>query len=268
MNKSIFWLLTVLLLWSIHSADAQQPNKIPRIGLLISASGVIAPFTDAFRRGLQELGYVEGKNYVLEVRGGGAEADRLSELAAELAHRKVDIIVTVGSPALHAARKTTSTIPIVMRIGGDPVKGGLVASLARPGGNITGVFARSVELSGKRLELLAQVVPRVKRIAVLTASKNFDSTNEYREIEAAARVLRVKLQILTARDPHSIDSVFLALTKERVDALVQIPHALYTQHGARILEHVAKSRLPSIYSHSVDVENGGLMSYGVNYGAE
>jgi putative tryptophan/tyrosine transport system substrate-binding protein len=139
--------------------EAQQPEKVHRIGLLIAASNVIAPFTDAFRQGLRELGYVEGRNYILEVRGGGAKADRLFDLAAELVRLEVEVIVAVGSPALRAATKATSTTPIVMRTGGDPVKAGLIASLARPGGNITGVFARSVELSGKRLELLAEVVP-------------------------------------------------------------------------------------------------------------
>ena len=248
--------------------EAQQPEKVHRIGLLIAASNVIAPFTDAFRQGLRELGYVEGKNYILEVRGGGAKADRLFDLAAELVRLEVEVIVAVGSPALRAATKATRTTPIVMRTGGDPVKAGLIASLARPGGNITGVFARSVELSGKRLELLAEVVPGIKRIAVLTASSNFEATNEYTQIEAAARALAVKLQVLSARDPDSIDGAFLAMIKERVEALVQIPHAIYTQHGARILKHVSKNRLPSIYSHSVDVENGGLMSYGVNYAAE
>jgi putative ABC transport system substrate-binding protein len=155
-----------------------------------------------------------------------------------------------------------------MRTGGDPVKAGLVASLARPAGNITGVFARSVELSGKRLELIAEVSPGIRRIASLTASSNFEATNEYKDLEAAARVLGMKLQILWAKDPDTIDSAFAAMTKERVQALLQIPHALYSQHGARILTHATKNRLPSIYSHSVDVESGGLLSYGVNYTAE
>jgi putative tryptophan/tyrosine transport system substrate-binding protein len=155
-----------------------------------------------------------------------------------------------------------------MRTGGDPVKTGLVASLARPGGNITGVFAMSVELSGKRLELLAEVVPGVKRIAVLTTTRDHTATDWYQEMGAAARVLGAKLQILKARDPDTIDSAFLAMSKERAEALVEIPHARYVQHRERILKHVAKNRLPSIYSHSVHVENGGLMSYGVNYAAE
>jgi putative ABC transport system substrate-binding protein len=261
-------LIGALLFALCLPTQAQQPEKVHRIGLLIAASNVVAPFTDAFRQGLRELGYIEGKNYILEIRGGGAEAGRLFDLATELVRSEVDVIVTVGSPALHAARKATSKIPIVMRTGGDPVRAGLVASLARPRGNITGVFARSVELSGKRLELLAEVVPGIKRVGVLTASGKFEATDEYREMEAAARVLGVKLHILSARDPDAIDTVFSILAKERVQALVQIPNALYMQHGARILKHVEKSRLPSIYSHSVDVENGGLMSYGVNYALE
>ena len=267
-NKIIPFALGALLFALCVSAEAQQPGKVHRIGLLIAASNVIAPFTDAFRQGMRELGYVERKNYVLEIRGGGAELDRLSDLAAELVRLKVNIIVTVGSPALRAATKATRTIPIVMRTGGDPVKAGHVASLARPGGNITGVYAMSVELSGKRLELLAEVVPGIKHIAVLTTSSNFKATNEYKEMEAAARVLGVKLQVLTALDPDTIDSAFVAMSRERAEALVLIPTARYVQHRERILKHVAKNRLPSIYSHNEDVENGGLMSYGVNYAAE
>jgi putative ABC transport system substrate-binding protein len=267
-SKSLFWLFIAALLITSTPAWAQQRVRVHRIGLLVSASDVIAPFTDAFRQGLRDLGYVEKKDYILEIRGGGAQADRFFDLAAELVRLNLEVIVTVGSPALKAAAKATSTIPIVMRTGGDPVKAGLVASLARPAGNITGVFARSVELSGKRLELIAEVSPGIRRIASLTASSNFEATNEYKDLEAAARVLGMKLQILWAKDPDTIDSAFAAMTKERVQALLQIPHALYSQHGARILTHATKNRLPSIYSHSVDVESGGLLSYGVNYTAE
>jgi len=219
-------------------AQAQQPGKVHRIGLLIAASSVVTPFTNAFRQGLRELGYIEGKNYVLEIRGGGAEPDRLFEVAAELVRLNVDIIVTVGNPALQAAAKATSTVPIVMRTGRDPVKAGFVASLARPAGNITGVYAMSVELSGKRLELLAEVVPGIKRIAVLTTSNNFKATNEHKEMEAAARVLDVKLQVLKALDPETIDSAFLAMSRERAEALVEIPSARFVQHRDRILKHV------------------------------
>jgi putative ABC transport system substrate-binding protein len=244
--------------------EAQQEEKVYRIGVLSSASKVIAPFTDAFRKGLLELGYVEGKNYVLEIRGGKAKRD---QYAAELVRLKVDIIVTVGFPALRAASKATSTIPIVMRTGGDPVKRGFVASLARPGGNLTGLIAMSVGLSAKRLELFTETVPRAKRIAILTASRRTAAREGrlYKELEAAARALGVKLQILRARDPGEIDNAFLAMIKEQADALLVIPSARYSQHGERIVKHAAKNRLPSIYSHRRHVESGGLMSYGVNY---
>jgi putative ABC transport system substrate-binding protein len=202
---------------SVHPAEAQQPEKVHRIGLLISATNVIAPFT-----------------------------------------------VTVGSPALRAATTATSTIPIVMRSGGDPVKAGHVASLARPGGNITGVYAMSVEVSGKCLELLAEAIPGIKRIAVLTASSNFKATNKHKEMEAAARALGVKLQILSARDADTTDNAFVAMTKERAQALVVTPSPRYAQHGERIVKHAAKNRLRAIYFLRVLVENGGLMSYEAN----
>jgi putative ABC transport system substrate-binding protein len=258
-----------LLFGLCHLAEAQQPKKVHRIGLLHSASAVDgASFIDAFRHGARELGYVEGKNLALEIRWGEAKRDRLYNLAAELVSLKVDVIVAVGSPALHAAAKATNTIPIVMRTGGDPVRARVVASLAHPGGNITGVFARSVELSGKRLELIAEVVPGIKRISVLAASGAFKTTTEYKEMEAAARALKMHLQVFKAVDADTIDKAFVAMASERAEALVQIPHAYYVQHRERIINHVAKIRLPAIYSHNEDVEKGGLMSYGVNYDAE
>ena len=267
-RKTIFVLLAAFVLSRFGLAAAQQSSKAHRIGLLISASDVIAPFTAAFRQGMRELGYLDRKNYILEIRGGGAEANRLFDSAAELIRSNVEVIVAVGSPALKAASKATSTVPIVMRIGGDPVKAGLVASFARPTGNITGLFARSIELSGKRLELLSEVVPGIKHVAVLTVSSKFEVTDEYKDLKGAAQVLEIKLQVLRAPNPNAIDSVFSIMSKDRVQALIQIPHALYSQHAALILNHAAKNRLPTIYSHSVDVENGGLLSYGVNYAAE
>jgi ABC-type uncharacterized transport system substrate-binding protein len=258
-----------LVVWAtIHLAEAQQPRKVHRIGLLIAASNVIAPFTDAFRQGLRELGYVEGKNLVLEIRGGEAKPERLSDLAAELVGLKVDIIVAGSNFAIRAAKEATSTIPIVMRTGSDPVKDGLIASLARPGGNITGVASINLGLSGKRLELLAEVVPGVKRIAVLAAQSDpvrLMNTDEYHEMEAATRVLAVELQILSARDPNTIDRAFSAMTKERAEALIVIPNPRYFQHRELIIKHAAKNRLPSIYSHGVYVESGGLLSYGADF---
>ncbi len=250
-------------------AEAQQPKKVPRIGLLISPSAAeMAPFIDAFRQSLRELGYVEGKNIILEIRGGGTEPARIADLAAELVRLKVDIIVAEAGPAVIAAKKANSTIPIVMRVGVDPVRMGVVESLARPGGNITGIASITVGLIGKRFELLAEAVPGIKRIAVLTALSDrarFVATDEYKEIDAAARVLGVKLQDLLARDPDTIDNAFLAMTKERAQALMVIPSPRYFQHRERIIKHAAKNRLPAIYFQRIFVENGGLMSYGADY---
>ncbi|MCH7911889.1 MAG: ABC transporter substrate-binding protein [Deltaproteobacteria bacterium] len=226
-----------LLAAPLH-AEAQQVGKVYRIGLLHSVSSAVTLFTGAFRQGIRELGYVEGKNYGLEIRARGAKTDRLSNLAAELVRLKVDIIVTVGFPALRAAKEATSTIPIVMITGSDPVKRGIVASMAHPGGSITGVFTMTVELSGKRLELLAEIVPGAKRIAVITTRRRMAAREEI-ELEAAARTLGVKLQILKARDPNAIDRAFLAMSKERAEALIMIPSARYVQHRERIIKHAA-----------------------------
>jgi putative ABC transport system substrate-binding protein len=200
-------------------AQAQQPKKVPQIGLLISpAATEMAPFIDAFRQGLRELGYIEGKNIVLDIREGGTEPARIADLAAELVRLKVDIIVAEAGPAVIAAKKATRTIPIVMRVGVDPVRMGVVDSLAYPGGNITGLASITVGLIGKRFELLAETVPGAQRIAVLTALSDrarFVATDEYKEIDAAARAIGVKLQDLLARDPDAIDNAFVAMAKER-----------------------------------------------------
>jgi putative ABC transport system substrate-binding protein len=266
--RSLFLTLSVVILAITHLANAQQPGKVPRVGLLISAStAATAPFVEAFRQGLRELGYIEGKNIILEIRGGEAKPDRVSDLAVELVHLKVDIIVAVGNFAVRAAMKATSTIPIVMRTATDPVEAGYIPSLAHPGGNITGVTSITTKLIGKHLELLAEVVPGVKRVAVLVPQSDparFMARDEYKEMEAAARVLGVKLQVLSARDPDTIDNAFLAMTKERAQALIVTPHPFYLEHGDRILKHAAKNRLPAIYFQSVLVENGGLMSYATN----
>ena len=262
-------LLCVALLALGVPVQAQQPGKVPRIGVLMSSSTAeTASFIDAFRQGLRELGYVEGKNIVLEIRGGGAKPNRIADLAAELVGLKVDIIVAGGSFAVRAAKEATSAIPIVMRYGGDPVRAGLVASLAHPGGNITGVASINLGLIGKRFELLLEIAPGAQRIAVLMAQSDrarFMAGNAYKELEAAARTLGVKLQILQARDPAAIDNAFLAMKTEGAQALIVIPEPLYLQHRERIIKHTAKNRLPSIYPHSVYVESGGLFSYGADF---
>jgi putative ABC transport system substrate-binding protein len=198
--------LCVMLLALWLPAEAQQPGKIPRIGLLISASAAAtAPFIDALQQGLRELGYVEGKNIAVERRFAELKFDRLPDLARELVGLKVDLIVAAGSNvAVRAAQQATSTIPIIIITASDPVELGHVASLSRPGGNITGFTSIATELMGKHLELLAEALPKVKRVAVFTAARQVDrwkATEEYKETEAAARVLGVKLQILIARTP-------------------------------------------------------------------
>jgi putative ABC transport system substrate-binding protein len=228
-------------------------------------------FIDAFRKGLRELGYVEGKNLTLETRSGGTNRDRLSTLASELVRLRMDIIVAGGGSAIRAAKETTSTIPIVMRAGSDPVESGLVASLAHPGGNITGLASINLGLIGKRLELLLEVVPGIQRLAALAAQADparFMATDEYQEMEAAARAVGVKLQILWAPSPNAIDNAFSAMAKARPQALIVIPSPRYLEHLERILKYAAKNGIPSIYPHSLFVENGGLMSYGADFADE
>jgi len=216
---------------------------------------------------MRELGYVEGKHYVLENRTRETKTDRLSDLAAELVGLKVDIILTAGSPAARAAKEVTNTIPIVMMAGADPVRRGFVASLAHPGGNITGVYFLGGGLDVKRLELLAETVPGAKRVAVLTTSRRIAGREgrRYKELEAAARALGVKLQILGARGPSEIDKAFLAMRDGQADALLVMASVHYLQHRERIVRNAAKNRLPAIYYHSVFVESGGLITYSVEY---
>ncbi len=270
MNQSVTGLvLGALLLVLSGSAAAQQPKKVPRVGLLISASAAAtAPFIDALQQGLRELGYVEGKNIAIERRFAELKFDRLPDLATELVGLKVDVIVAAGSNiAVRAAQQATSTIPIIIITGSDPVELGHVASFARPGRNITGFTSIATELMGKHLELLAEALPKVKRVAVFTTARQVDrwkATEEYKETEAVARVLGVKLQILTARDPDTIDNGFTAITKERAEALVVGASPRFTQNRARIVMQTATHRLPAIYPHIEYVNDGGLMSYGAN----
>jgi putative tryptophan/tyrosine transport system substrate-binding protein len=266
----IVCLLLAVLIVSV--ADAQEPKKIPRIGLLLGAStAAAAPWIDAFRQGLRELGYVEGKNVALEIRAGEAKPDRLSAMAAELVRLKVDIIVAGGNSAVHAFKEATSTIPMVMRYDGDPVRRGVVDSMAHPGGNITGLASIIQELNAKRFEQLAEVVPEAKRIAALAAQTDkarYMATRTYKELEAAARLLGAKLQLLLAHDAATIDNAFLAMAKEHAQALVVTPSADYIQHREHVIKHAAKNRLPAIYFQPVFVESGGLMSYAADFADE
>jgi putative ABC transport system substrate-binding protein len=246
------------------SAQAQEP-KIPRIGYLTNAS-LTSARRENFRQGLRELGYVEGKNIVIEWRTGEGKLDRQRALAAELVHLKVDVIVAVGSGDIRAVREATTAIPIVMVLGGDPVGSGFVASLARPGGNITGLATLRPELSGKRLELLKEIVPRLSRVAVFVSSISRDYAQVSKELDLAAVPLGVKLQYLDIADPKDFESAFQAAAKGRAEAvLVRVQAPVINSQRTQVAQLAAKSRLPSIYEGAEEVEAGGLMSYGASF---
>jgi putative ABC transport system substrate-binding protein len=246
-------------------AEAQQPTKIPRIGFQSAAfPSANAARIEAFRQGLRELGYVEGKNIVIEYRYAEGKLDRLSELAAELVRLKVDVIVTAAPSSTRAAKKATSTIPIVMAFDNDPVGSGFVASLARPGGNITGLSNLAPEISGKQLELLKEIVPRLSHVAVLRTS-TLTSAQVLKEMELAAGALGVKLQYLDVLDPKDIETAFQAAGKGRADAVLVLASPILESHRKQVADFAAKNRLPAIYHVAEFVEAGGLMSYGVSF---
>ena len=248
-------------------AEAQQPTKIPRIGYLTAGSlSAQSARIEAFRQGLRELGYAEGKNFVIEYRYAEGKFDRLPELAAELVRLKVDIIVSAGPIVTRAAKEATVTIPIVMAQDADPVGSGFVASLARPGGNITGLSSLSPELSGKRLELLKEIVPRLSRVAVFGTSTRPGNAQELRETELAAGAFGVQVQYLDVLGPKDIETAFRAAGKGRAHAvLMNVSGGIALSQRTEIAELAVKSRLPVIYGRREYVEAGGLMNYGASF---
>jgi len=266
MPKKIFFLALCSVLFALgFSADAQQPTTIPRIGFLITSSpSVIAPRMDAFRQGLRELGYVEGKNIVIERRHAEGKLDRLPTLAAELVRLNVDVIITSGPTATRPAKGATSTIPIVMTFDDDPVGSGFVASLARPGGNITGLSTLAPEISGKQLELLKEIVPRLNRVAVIGTSTRQGTAQSLKELELAAGAFAVKVQYLDIPNPQDIETAFRAAGKERADALLVLQSPVFNAQREQIADLALKNRLPATYPRREFVEDGGLMSYGAS----
>jgi len=261
-KKIAVFALSVLLLALCPPAEAQQTAKIPRIGFLFGLSPVVnKDRLEAFRQGLRELGYVEGKNIVVEFRSAEGRSERLPGLAAELVRLPVDVIVTAGPTPSRAAKEATKTIPIVMAQDPDPVGSGFVASLARPGGNITGLSTLAQEISGKELELLKETVPRLSRVAALGTSSVPGNAQERKEIELAAKSLGVKLLYLDVLDSKAVDAAFEAASKERAEAiLVGTSRVLFSQRR-KVAELAAKYRLPAIYIEQEFVEVGGLMTY-------
>jgi putative ABC transport system substrate-binding protein len=249
----------------LASFAQQQTAKIPRLGWLAARSSTVT-LDDAFRQGLRQLDYVEGKNIVIEYRNAEAQFDRLPALAAELVRLKVDVILASGGvqPVL-AARNSTTTIPIVMSNVIDPVALGLVASLAKPGGNVTGLSTLGVALAGKHLELLKESFPKISRVAVLWNPGNPGSVAYKRDSEATAGLLGIKLLSVEIRQPSDFEQAFLAMKREHAEALVTVNSPVISNQQKRIVELVAQSRLPAMYWESQWVESGGLMSYGPSY---
>jgi putative tryptophan/tyrosine transport system substrate-binding protein len=261
--KILVYALSALILGSIHLAEAQQPKKVPRIGYL--STGSPGPNFEAFRLGLRDLGYIEGKNITIESRFAEEKFDRLSDLAAELVRLNVDILIAGNSTVARGAKKVTTTIPIVMANAGDPVGSGLVASLARPGGNVTGLTNYSPELLGKRLELLKEVAPKVSRVALLNDAASRADRSMFKDAQQASRILGVKLQSVEVKAPNpDLEGAFRVMVKERIGAVITATGPLIGLHRTRIMELLEQNRMPAIHTESQWVDRGGLMSYGTN----
>ena len=247
------------------AAEAQGTGKVRQIGYLDHGSAADQRlYLDAFRQGLRELGWVEGQNIVLEVRFAGGNADKLAALAADLVRLKVDVIATTTTPAALAAKQATTTIPIVIGLAADPVGSGIVASLAHPGGNVTGWTHLGIELRAKHLELLKEVVPRVRRVGVFWNPANPVHAPGLRTIEAAARQLKVELEPMGVQDSKEIKNAFSTLVAKRVEAIVVFPDGMFRSQTPLFVALAARERLPAMYGFRDYVEAGGLMAYGVN----
>ena len=261
--SSVF--VAAMLLAVAVLAQAQQSARIPRIGYLAQRNAptptIPDPAVDAFQQGLRDLGYVEGKNIIIEYRYAEGSEERLRGHVADFVQLKVDVIVSPALPVIRAAKQATKTIPIVMATTADPVATGLVDSLARPGGNVTGLTRLTRELSGKRLELLKEVVPKLSRVGLLLAS----NATEFKDYESAARALKIQLQSLEVRSPTpDFEGAFQAASKGRVNALVTVSGGLTVSYVKQIAELAINNRLPSMHERNVFVEAGGLMSYSSN----
>jgi putative ABC transport system substrate-binding protein len=267
MSKYRKWLGLIAFMLALCGAvaQAQQPTKTPRIGFLsVTSLSTISPRIEALRQGLRELGYVEGKNIVIEWRSAEGKLDRVPALAAELVRLKVDVIVTGGATDTRATKEVTNTIPIVMAQDSDPVASGFVASLARPGGNITGVSTLAPEVSGKRLELLKEIAPKLSRVAVLGISTRPGNAQSLKEVELAAGAFKVQIQYLDVLDVNDIEAAFRDASKGRAEAVLLLQSPFFNSQRKQIADLAIKSRLPAIYPQTEYTEAGGLMYYGAN----
>jgi putative ABC transport system substrate-binding protein len=263
--QNLKWLgLLVLLVGWAGIAEAQQAKKVPRVGCYMSGAAGLGPREEAFRQGLRELGYVEGQNIFIEWRFAAGQADQATAIFDELVRLNVDIIVTDGNRSTSAAKNATSTIPIVMAVSGDPLGAGLVKTLARPGGNITGLTLLSPELSGKRLELLKETMPKISRVAVLINPSNPGAALYLKETEVAARSLGLQLQTLKASTPTELANALSGATTGRAHALITLPDAMFFSSRVQVTNFAAQNRVPAMFPESEFVNDGGLMSYGPN----
>ena len=260
-GKILIWLLATLLL-KIPIAGAQQAARVPRIGFLsaVPMSNMSAR-VEALRQGLRELGYVEGQNIVIEYRFAEGKVDEVSHNAAELVRLKVDAIITAGAVDTRVAKKATSTIPIVMAFDSDPVGSGFVASLARPGGNITGLSSITPEITGKQLELLKNIVPRLSRVAVFWTSIETSNSQALKEMERAAPALGLSLQYIEVQSSDELETAFKAATREGSQALIVLRNPAFGPNRTQLVALAARSRLPVMFPRRDYVESGGLMSY-------
>jgi ABC-type uncharacterized transport system substrate-binding protein len=257
-------LLFLLAGWA-GIADAQQAKKIPLVGFLVPGShSSYSARIEAFRQSLRDLGYIEGQNIIIEYRYAEGKFDRLPDLASEMVQLKVNVIVTGDTPAIQAVKNTTSTIPIVMGNVADAVASGLVASLARPGGNITGLTTLAPDLDGKRLELVKEILAKGARVAFIWDPASSGKRIRFNEVLGAARALEIALQSLEVRNPKELESIFEAAIRERPGALM-VPNTIVLAYGKQIVDFAAKYRLPLIYDTREFVEDGGLMSYGPSF---
>jgi ABC-type uncharacterized transport system substrate-binding protein len=257
-------LITVCLITA--AAEAQQRTKVPRIGYLGAYSpSAGALLLDAFRQGLRELGHVEGQNIFIDYRWAEGRPDRLAALAGELTDLRVDVIVTHSNAAVAAVQRATRTIPVVVAVMGDPVGSGFVASLARPGGNITGLSTLAEGMAGKWVELLTEAVPKVARVTVLAVTQTPAHRTSWTEVQAAAQALQLTLQRQEIVGPDEIEYAFASLIKGRAQGLIVLPHAVTLAHRKQIVGLAEKNRLPAIYPDRQFMESGGLMSYGTNF---
>jgi putative tryptophan/tyrosine transport system substrate-binding protein len=267
MNKTIFSVALAALLFALSfPAQAQQPTKIPRIGYL--SGGLLANLVsriEAFRQGLRELGYIDGKNIAIEWRSAEGNLERTRELADELVRLKVDVIVSPGPAVTRVLRETTSAIPIVMAQDTDPVGSGFIVSLARPGGNITGLATLSPEMSGKQLEVLKEVVPKLSRVAIIGNSTNPGDAETLREMLLAAGSFDVYLRYLDVLDPRNLQTVFQTAANARADAVLLLGNPILNAHRKEITALAAKHKLPATYARPEYIDDGGLIYYGTNY---